>query len=59
MQKSILIIDDERDMLQLLKRSLEPEMNAGSKLPNPGKKAFKSLRRSHSIWCWPTLKCPK
>ena len=40
MQKSILIIDDELDMLQLLKRSLEPELNCEIKTAQSAKEAL-------------------
>jgi len=43
MQKSILIIDDEMDMLQLLKRSLEPDLNCSIATAQSGKEALEIL----------------
>lgn len=43
MQKSILIIDDERDMLQLLKRSLEPDMQCRILTADTGRKGLQIL----------------
>ena len=45
MQKSILIIDDEGDMLQLLKRSLEPDMKCRIHTAQSGKKGLQILAR--------------
>jgi len=45
MQKSILIIDDEHDMLQLLKRSLEPDMKCRILTAHSGKEGLKILAR--------------
>ncbi|MGA7874247.1 MAG: sigma-54 dependent transcriptional regulator, partial [Desulfoferrobacter sp.] len=41
--ETLLIIDDEPDMLQLLKRSLEPEMGCNVKTASNGKEALKML----------------
>ena len=43
MQKSILIIDDERDMLQLLKRSLEPDLKCRIATAQSGKAALQLI----------------
>jgi DNA-binding NtrC family response regulator len=43
MQKSILIIDDERDMLQLLKRSLEPDLKCRIVTAQSGKQALQLI----------------
>ena len=40
MQRSILIVDDERDMLQLLKRSLEPDLKCRIATARSGKDAL-------------------
>ncbi len=45
MQKSILIIDDESDMLQLLKRSLEPDIKCRIHTAQSGKKGLELLAR--------------
>ena len=43
MQKSILIIDDELDMLQLLKRSLEPDLKCHIATVQSGKEALQLI----------------
>jgi len=43
MQKSILIVDDERDMLQLLKRSLEPDLKCRIATARSGKDALRLI----------------
>jgi len=43
MHKSILIIDDERDMLQLLKRSLEPDLKCRIATARSGKEALQLI----------------
>jgi len=40
---SILIVDDERDLLQLLKRSLEPDLNCRVQIASSGDAALKCL----------------
>ncbi len=45
MQKCILIVDDEQDMLQLLKRSLEPDLNCRIQTAQSGKEALQILAR--------------
>ena len=43
MSRSILIVDDEQDMLQLLKRSLEPELNCQAQTATSGEQALQLL----------------
>ncbi len=43
METSLLIVDDEPDMLQLLKRSLEPDLNCRIHLASSGEEALKVL----------------
>ncbi len=43
MNKKILIVDDESDMLQLLKRSLEPDLNCRIETASSGKDALKMI----------------
>ncbi len=45
MQKSILIVDDERDMLQLLKRSLEPDLKCRIQTARSGKEALRIIAK--------------
>ena len=45
MQKSILIIDDERDILQLLKRSLEPDIKCRIHTAQSGQEGLQILAR--------------
>lgn len=42
-EKSILIVDDEPDMLQLLRRSLEPDLNCRVETASSGKAALELL----------------
>jgi DNA-binding NtrC family response regulator len=42
-KRSILIVDDERDLLQLLKRSLEPDLNCRVEIASNGAAALKCL----------------
>ncbi len=46
MKPTILIVDDEPDMLQLLKRSLEPELNCIVQTASSGEDALEQLSRS-------------
>ena len=46
MQRDILIVDDEQDMLQLLKRSLAPDLNCRIETASSGKEALKAISRS-------------
>jgi len=41
MKRTVLIVDDESDMLQLLKRSLEPDLNCRVETATSGEAAFK------------------
>jgi DNA-binding NtrC family response regulator len=43
MQKSVLIVDDERDMLQLLKRSLEPDLKCRIATAQSGQEALQFM----------------
>ena len=43
MNRSVLIVDDEQDMLQLLKRSLEPELNCQAQTATSGEQALQLL----------------
>jgi DNA-binding NtrC family response regulator len=43
MDRSILIVDDERDMLQLLKRILEPDLKCRAETASSGEQALKLL----------------
>ncbi len=43
MNRSILIVDDEQDMLQLLKRSLEPELECRAQTATSGEQALQLL----------------
>ena len=45
MNRQILIVDDEMDMLQLLKRSLEPDLNCKVETALSGGQALKLLER--------------
>ena len=45
MQRNILIVDDEQDMLQLLKRSLAPDLNCRIETASSGKEALQAISR--------------
>jgi DNA-binding NtrC family response regulator len=45
MQRNILIVDDEQDMLQLLKRSLAPDLNCHIETASSGKEALRAISR--------------
>jgi DNA-binding NtrC family response regulator len=45
MQRAILIVDDERDMLQLLKRSLGPDLNCRIETASSGKAAIEVMHQ--------------
>ncbi|MFZ0611381.1 MAG: sigma-54 dependent transcriptional regulator [Desulfobacterales bacterium] len=45
MQRTILIVDDEQDMLQLLKRSLAPELGCRIETASSGKEALQAIAR--------------
>jgi len=59
MQKSILIIDDERDMLQLLKRSLEPEMKCRIQTAQSGKEGLQILAQESFDLVLADIKMPE
>jgi DNA-binding NtrC family response regulator len=46
MKRSLLIVDDEKDMLQLLKRSLEPDLSCRVETAVSGETALKALDRT-------------
>ncbi len=46
MKPTILIVDDEPDMLQLLKRSLEPDLNCLVETASSGEDALQQMERS-------------
>ena len=41
MNRSILVVDDEKDMLVLLKRSLEPDLQSKITIASSGEEALK------------------
>ncbi|MGD9238507.1 MAG: response regulator, partial [Desulfobacterales bacterium] len=43
MKRSLLVVDDELDMLQLLKRSLEPDLNCRVETASSGEMALQTL----------------
>ena len=45
MKRNILIVDDEPDMLQLLKRSLEPDLKCNVATAESGEAALEILSR--------------
>ena len=56
--QAILIVDDEQDMLQLLKRSLEPELNCRVDTAASGRDgAANDDDEIPTTWCWPTSRC--
>jgi DNA-binding NtrC family response regulator len=59
MQKSILIIDDERDMLQLLKRSLEPDMKCRIQTAQSGKEGLQFLAQESFDLVLADIKMPE
>ena len=59
MQKSILIIDDERDMLQLLKRSLEPDMKCRIQTAQSGKEGLQILAQESFDLVLADIKMPE
>jgi DNA-binding NtrC family response regulator len=59
MQKSILIIDDERDMLQLLKRSLEPDMKCRIHTAQSGPEGLQILARESLDLVLADIKMPE
>jgi DNA-binding NtrC family response regulator len=59
MQKSILIIDDELDMLQLLKRSLEPDLKCRIQTARSGKEGLQKLARESFDLVLADIKMPE
>ena len=59
MSDSILIVDDEQDMLQLLKRSLEPEMGCRIETASSGRTALQLLARQHFDLVLADIKMPE
>jgi DNA-binding NtrC family response regulator len=59
MQKSILIIDDEFDMLQLLKRSLEPELKCRIATARSGKEALQLIAQQSFDLVLADIKMPE
>ena len=47
MKRTLLIVDDEQDMLQLLRRSLEPDLACRVETAASGAKALDILKRQH------------
>ena len=46
MERDILIVDDEKDMLQLLKRSLAPDLNCRIETASSGREALEAISQS-------------
>ena len=59
MRKSILIIDDELDMLQLLKRSLEPDLRCRIETAQSAKEALEILSRRSFDMVLADIKMPE
>jgi len=59
MQKSILIIDDELDMLQLLKRSLEPDLKCRIATAQSAKEALQLISQQFFDLVLADIKMPK
>ena len=59
MQKSILIIDDEVDMLQLLKRSLEPDLKCHIATAQSAKEALQLIARQSFDLVLADIKMPE
>ncbi|MDY6830385.1 MAG: sigma-54 dependent transcriptional regulator [Thermodesulfobacteriota bacterium] len=56
--KSILIVDDETDMLQLLKRTLEPDLNCRVETATSGKAALEQIAENHFDLVLADIKMP-
>lgn len=56
---SILIVDDEPDMLHLLKRSLEPDLNCRVETAGSGNEALNMLNRDHFDLVLSDIKMPE
>jgi len=59
MDKSILIVDDEPDMLHLLKRSLAPELDSLIETAESGKKALSALEQGDFDLVLADIKMPE
>jgi DNA-binding NtrC family response regulator len=59
MQKSILIIDDELDMLQLLKRTLEPDLKCRIATARSGKEALQLISQQSFDLVLADIKMPE
>ena len=57
MKRWILVVDDEVDMLQLLKRSLAADLDCTVETASSGETALKRVAKGHWIWCWRTSAC--
>ncbi len=56
--KSILIVDDETDMLHLLKRALEPDLNCRVETASSGKAALEKIDEDHFDLVLADIKMP-
>ncbi len=56
---SILIVDDEPDMLQLLKRSLEPDLNCKVEIASSAKSALHLISQKHPDLVLADIKMPE
>ncbi|MBW2410221.1 MAG: sigma-54-dependent Fis family transcriptional regulator, partial [Deltaproteobacteria bacterium] len=59
MRKSILIVDDELDMLQLLKRSLEPDLKCRIRTAQSGKDALQIIAKQSFDLVLADIKMPE
>ena len=59
MKKSILIVDDELDMLQLLKRSLEPDLRCHIATAQSGKEALQQISQQSFDLVLADIKMPQ
>ncbi len=59
MQRQILIVDDERDMLQLLKRSLTPDLDCRIMTASSGTEALQALSRNRFDLVLADIKMPE
>jgi DNA-binding NtrC family response regulator len=58
MKKAILIVDDEQDLLELLKRSLEPDLDCRVETAASGEAALKCLAEGHFDLVLADIKMP-
>jgi DNA-binding NtrC family response regulator len=59
MNKKILIVDDESDMLELLKRSLEPDLNCRIATASSGKDALEMIAKQEFDLVLADIKMPR